>query len=85
MSDMRAKMRVSQAMPIFNNEGTEKIAEKLYFYAVCASTYPEDGTDENNTFAKFTPNAMIELYCQNPALFDKFKPDEEYYVDFSKV
>jgi hypothetical protein len=53
--------------------------------AVCASKYPEDGLDEDNTFAKFSPSASFSITIANPALFGAFKVGEKYYLDFSKA
>lgn len=54
--------------------------------AVCKSdSYPEDGSDENNTFAKFTPDATLRMNIQNPALHGKFEVDQEFYLDFTPV
>lgn len=77
MSTMRAKFRVSSV---------EKFdgSEKLTFVAVGKSDgYPADGSDENNTFARWTPTATCEVYVNNPALHGKFEPGQEYYVDFT--
>jgi hypothetical protein len=53
---------------------------------VCRSEgYPEDGSDENNTFARFTPTASLSMSVTNPALIGEFAVDEEYYLDFSKA
>ena len=45
--------------------------------------YPEDGSDENNTYAKFSPCVSLEITIQNPALYGKFVAGQEYYVDFT--
>lgn len=45
--------------------------------------YPEDGSDENNTFAKWTPSASVSMCVTNPELFGKFKEGDEFYVDFT--
>jgi hypothetical protein len=45
--------------------------------------YPEDGTDEDNDFAKWSPSGNFEISCNNPALFGKIKQGEKYYVDFT--
>lgn len=76
MTNMRAKLRLDTVLK--NTSG-----ETLNFYAVAASKYPEDGSDENNTYAKFSPSARCEIFVANPALFGKFTPGEEYYVDFT--
>jgi len=46
--------------------------------------YPEDGSDENNTFAKFTPNAEFRMTVQNSALIGRFQEGDEFYVDFTR-
>jgi hypothetical protein len=40
---------------------------------------------EDNTDAKFSPSASLEITLANPALIGKFKAkaEEEYYVDFT--
>ena len=76
---MRAKMRVSSVIP--NGD-----CETLNFNAVCKNeSYGDDGLDENNTYATFTPSANLSMYINNPALIGKFKVGEEYYVDFTKA
>lgn len=76
MTTMRAKMKLQQV------DRTE-YGEKLKFAAVAANKYPEDGSDENNTYAKFSPSAEVGIQVTNPALFGKFNPGESYYVDFT--
>lgn len=58
--------------------------EKLKFSAVSKSAaYPEDGSDEDNTYAKFSPSASCEIFVNNPALAGKFSPGDKFYVDFT--
>jgi hypothetical protein len=47
--------------------------------------YPADGSDEDNTFAKFSPSGALELQIANPALIGTFAPGDTYYLDFTKV
>lgn len=76
---MRAKMEVTNVEKFDN-------AERVSFRAVAKSgAYPEDGTDEDNTFAKFTPDGEAHLLIMNPALLGKFEGGQRYYVDFSPV
>ncbi|MDE3022276.1 MAG: hypothetical protein KGI54_10485 [Pseudomonadota bacterium] len=80
MSSMRAKMQIQ------NIEKFESGNERLVFTAVSKNeAYPEDGSDEDNTYAKFSPSADLEIYIANPALWGKFKEGEKYYVDFTKA
>lgn len=47
--------------------------------------YPEDGSDEDNTYAKFSPSLLIDLCLANPTLIGKFEPGQTFYVDFTPV
>lgn len=77
---MRAKFKITSV---------EKYAhecEVLNFSAVSRSdSYPEDGSDENNTYAMYTPSANLKMTVNNPALIGKFEPGQEFYVDFTPV
>lgn len=85
VSKMRAKFRVSAVTE--HGDGNGNVTqETVRFNAVGPSgNYPEDGSDENNTFAKFTPSASCEVAIMNPALIGQFKSGDEYYVDFTKA
>lgn len=76
MTAMRAKMQVASV----TNHGS---CETLRFHAVAASAYPADGSDEDNTYAKFSPSASLEINVANPELLGKFTPGDKYYVDFT--
>lgn len=59
-------------------------AERVKFSAVSKSGgYPDDGLDEDNTFAKWSPSASCEILITNPALHGKFTPGQKFYVDFT--
>lgn len=80
-SNMRAKMRLTRIVSIAGDP-----TETLTFTAVPkASAYPADGSDEDNTFAKFSPQAELIIAIANPALIGKFAVGETYYVDFTPV
>lgn len=80
MGVMRAKMKITRI------EKFEAGTERLYMSAVGRkTTYPEDGSDEDNTFARFTPNGEVTLSIANPALQGKFEPGETYYLDFTRA
>lgn len=83
MTTMRAKMRVASVVDQEGDNG--KTGERLTFNAVAANGYPEDGSDENNNYAKWTPQAEVKMLIQNPALFGKFEIGAEFYVDFTKA
>lgn len=80
MIAMRAKMKINHIDK--RHEGIET----LYFNPVSRSDrYPDDGSDENNTYAKFSPSGMLSLTVCNPNLLGKFSEGEEYYLDFTKA
>lgn len=73
---MRAKLQIASVEQFPTNE-------RLNFHAVAAKSYPADGSDEDNTYAKFSPSATLQISITNPALLGKFKAGEKYYVDFT--
>lgn len=79
MSAMRAKMKCTA---VHSFEGHEV----LEFSAVVKSgSYPANGLDEDNTYAKFSPSAEFKITVANPALRGKFLPGSKFYVDFTEV
>lgn len=76
---MRAKMRVASVVKY-------DTTETLKFNAVCKSSgYPADGSDEDNSFARWTPSAELTMQITNPALAGKFAEGDTFYVDFTPV
>jgi len=84
MSQMRAKMQVTNVQVV--GEDSTNPAEILSFMAVGKPEgYDETGNDENNSYAKWTPQASLNMTISNPGLFGKFAAGQEYYLDFTKV
>lgn len=76
---MRAKMVVSSVQ-------TNGMSDTVNFRAVCKSDgYPADGSDENNSFARWTPSANISMCINNPELVGAYKAGDTFYVDFTPV
>ena len=84
MSVMRAKMKIVEVKE-YRMLADESVvtSEDLQMTAVCASQFPKDGSDENNSYAKWTPSADLTMAITNPALFGKFTKGQEFYVDFT--
>lgn len=81
---MRAKMQI-KAIDVREHDEI-KLSERLQLSCVAKSSqYPEDGHDEDNSFAKFSPHGELTLTVANPALFGKFTVGEKYYLDFTKA
>jgi len=80
---MRAKLQVGSVFAHRNDKG-ETTSETLHFHGVAKSNgYPADGSDEDNTFAKWSPSVNLQMQVTNPALFGQFEPGQKFYVDFS--
>lgn len=75
---MRAKLVISHIK-------TYDTYDELEFNAVSKCGYLSDGSDENNTYAKWTPFANLKMAITNPVLMGNFKTGQEFYVDFSLV
>ncbi len=74
---MRAKLQVSDVQ-------SSPTSERLSLRAVCKSgAYPTDGSDEDNSFARWTPSAELTMTVNNPELLGKFKVGDKFYVDFT--
>lgn len=88
---MRAKLRAISVVPYFHphKEGEpqgDQTSESLVFMAVGpAGSYPADGTDENNSYALWTPSADLKMTVNNPALFGAIQQHQEFYVDFTRA
>ncbi|WP_036575851.1 hypothetical protein [Nitrosospira briensis] len=86
MTKMRAKMVVANVEEFKSGPDGEKTGERLSFRAVSRPNgYPVDGSDEDNTYAKWSPQADLSITVNNPALFGQFERGQKYYVDFSQA
>ncbi len=85
MADMRAKF-VCTDVEHFKDIDGNVTGERWKFSAVGPSHgYPTDGSDDDNTFARWSPSAGLEIYCVNPALFGKYQVGDKHYADFTKA
>lgn len=83
---MIAKMAVTHVKGAGFDANGKPAHETVTFRAVAKPEgYPEDGSDEDNTFAKFTPSGTIELVIANPDLIGKFALEDTFYVRFEPV
>ncbi len=76
---MRAKLKI-QSITQYDTY------EELKFAAVGKKgAYDENGSDEDNTYARYTPSANLDMTIVNPALIGKYHAGQEFYVDFTPV
>lgn len=84
MAKMRAKMRIT-GITKYPEEGPVT-QEALQFHAVAKDgPYPSDGSDEDNSYARFSPAGSLSLTVANPALIGKFNVGDTFYLDFTPV
>lgn len=76
----RAKMRVTSVLKM--EGGNEKITMTC---VAKSSAYPVDGTDEDNSFALWSPSGDLSITISNPALHGKFTPSKRFYIDFTEA
>lgn len=77
---MVAKVRIESVEP-----GLEGGSEHLVMRAVAASHYPADGADEDNTYARWTPSARLDISITNPELIGRFRAGQKLYLHFVEV
>lgn len=83
---MRAKFRVNSVTPptVVVSPGCDMApSQTVVAFPVSASGYPADGSDENNTYAKWSPSGRFELTITNPSLSNTIKEGDVFYVDFT--
>jgi hypothetical protein len=82
---MRAKMSVQSVVVNPDWQDASKTgSEVLTMAPVCKdSGYPADGSDEDNSYARWSPAGSLSLTIANPNLFGKFKIGDKFYLDFT--
>ncbi len=79
MTTTRAKFRCTMENTKVWSRADASAPSRVYeFYAAY-----DDGTPENERFAKTTPSGKIEITVDNPAVV--LEPGKDYYVDFTPV
>lgn len=74
---MTAKLKITSVL------ATEGGGEVLKYRAVCKSDgYSQSDLDENNSYAKASPMADLEIHVHNPALQGKYRPGDTFKVHF---
>lgn len=78
---MRAKFVVGEVSDVRTEHGGT--SQKVSMRPVTTSSYGDNGENEDNTFARYTPSGEIRLQITNPDLNGKINPGEVYYIDFT--
>ena len=87
---VRAKFNLSQVKQISyqysgsvvdGDAGKTSTSSKILVF----SAVYDDGTPENQRFAKSTPSGSIEMAVDNPSALEQFEIGKSYYIDFTPV
>ncbi len=71
MSTVRAKFKVESVLRTASDTGE---------VTLCAVT---GGSEENESFWKYTPAGNLSMHIDNKDAFSQFKPGQEFYVDLT--
>jgi hypothetical protein len=79
---VRAKFRVNG---ITDGTYDGKPSKTISMVAVFASKEGIEGNacEENQIFGKYTPDGSLRMTIPNPAAYNYFEPNKEYYLDFT--
>lgn len=81
---MRAKFQVSKVETVRDVVSQAVTQETVHMHAVARSDgYPADGSDEDNSYAKWSPSGSLTLTIANPNLFGKYSVGDKTYMDFT--
>lgn len=76
---MRAKLKIDSITQY-------ETYEQFKFRAVGQrGSYDEKGSDEDNTYANYTPTAELSMTVTNPQVLGKYHAGQEFYVDFTPI
>lgn len=81
---MRAKVRITSIKP-YPEEGTPTQEALTFNFPSKDGSYPADGSDEDQTFAKYSPAGALSLTVASPNLVGKFAVGDTFYLDFVPI
>lgn len=80
MTKMRAKVRITGIAKM--SETHEKL---IFNFPAKNGPYPADGSDEDQSFARYSPQGDLSLTIANPNLVGSFSVGDTFYLDFKPV
>ncbi len=73
------------AMLVVSTAGAFTGGSSVAMHPVCTKPFGEDGSSEENSFARWTPGGSLNLDITNPELVGKFKEGQKFRVYFEEV
>lgn len=80
MTKMRAKLEVTNIQS--NSDEDETLTMRMIRPT---DAYPDDVSDEDNTFARFNPTVDLTIYMTKSNVVGTFNVGQKFYVDFTEV
>ena len=56
--------------------------QQVTMRAVCDGGFGPNGESEDNTYARWTPSGTLTIGITNPALHNKIRVGQKFYMDF---
>lgn len=84
MTAMRAKVKIT-SITAYPTDGTPTQETLTFNFPSKDGAYPADGSDEDQSFARYSPQGSLSLTVANPALLGKFAVGDKFYLDFVPI
>jgi len=84
MTTMRAKVKITN-IAAYPTAGAATQEALTFHFPSKDGAYPADGGDEDQSFAKYSPQGSLSLTVANPVLLGKFSVGDTFYLDFTPV
>lgn len=84
MTAMRAKVKITN-IAAYPTAGPATQETLTFNFPSKDGAYPADGSDEDQSFARYSPSGALSLTVANPALVGQFVVGDTFYLDFKPV
>lgn len=84
MTTMRAKVKIT-SISAYPTAGPATQETLTFNFPSKDGAYPADGSDEDQSFARYSPMGALSLTVANPALLGKFAAGDTFYLDFTPI
>lgn len=79
----RAKFQVVASEDRSHDDDGNVTQESIQMSAVTDADYGDDGKNEDNEFARWTPSGELRFSITNPALIGSMEVGQKFYMDFT--
>lgn len=82
---MAKPFRAKVTLRAIEKNSYQPSGERQKFSCVSGGKYGPNGENEDNSFARYTPDGNIELTVTNPDLVGAHELGTDFYVDFTPI